>query len=127
MDDDSYFDKESCIEYSRGTFNAIFRHIHCVSTHGLKPRRVEASVFYDEQRESKCQYTLKGVTFAAGETDLVHKDGLVYGNRWRNARPDVTGKGGDVTPWLEHCEKLIPDERERNHVLDLMAFQSSAS
>jgi len=123
MDDDSYFDKESCIEYSRGTFNAIFRHVHCVSTLGLKPRRIEASVFYDELRESKCEFTLKGVTYAAGESDLVHRDGLVYGNRWRNARPDVSGKGGDVTPWLDHCETLIPDERERNHVLDLMAFK----
>ncbi|NDB67467.1 MAG: hypothetical protein EB015_05560 [Methylocystaceae bacterium] len=123
MDDDSYFDKESCIEYSRGTFNAIFRHVHCVSTLGLKPRRIEASVFYDELRESKCEFTLKGVTYAAGESDLVHRDGLVYGNRWRNARPDVTGKGGDVSLWLDHCETLIPDERERNHVLDLMAFK----
>jgi hypothetical protein len=61
------------------------------------------------------------VTYAAGESLLVHKDGLVYGNRWRDARPDVKGKGGDVTPWLKHCEKLIPDERERDHVFDMMA------
>ena len=123
MDDDSYFDQESCIEYSRATFNAIFRHVHCVSTLGLKPRRIEASVCYDENRQSCCKYTLKGVTYAAGEDMLVHRDGLVYGNRWRNARPDVKGKGGDVSPWLTHCEKLIPDADERRHVLDLMAFK----
>ena len=121
MDDDSYFDNESCIEYSRGTFNAIYRGVACVSTKGLKPRRVEASIYYDENREDLCDYTLKGVTYAAGESKLVHKDGLVYGNRWRNARPQVKGKGGDVTPWLTHCETLIPDERERNHVFDMMA------
>ena len=123
MDDDSYFDKESCIEYSRATFNAIFRGVSCVSVNGLKPRRIEASIYYDELRESKCEYTLKGITYAAGESDLVHKDGLVYGNRWRNARPDVKSKGGDVSLWLAHCEKLIPDERERDHVFNMMAFK----
>ena len=123
MDDDSYFDNESCIEYSRGTFNAIFRGVTCVSTKGLKPRRVEASIYYDEGRQQHCEYILKGVTYAAGESKLVHKDNLVYGNRWQNARPDVKGSGGDVTPWLEHCETLIPDERERNHVFDIMAFK----
>jgi hypothetical protein len=121
MDDDSYFDKESCIEYSRATFNAIFRGVACVSVKGLKPRRIEASIYYDEHRETKCEYTLKGVTYAAGESDLVHKDGLVYGNRWRDARPKVKGKGGDAKPWLKHCETMIPVERERNHVFDMMA------
>jgi hypothetical protein len=48
----------------------------------------------------------------------------VYGNRWRDARPDLTGVGaGDVSRWLDHCRTLIPDEAELNHCLDVMAFK----
>lgn len=121
IDDDAYFDKETCSEVSRRAFNAIFRHVECRST-GEKPRRLEASVWYDEHREAMGGYALKGLTYAAGEDWMVHKDGLVYGNVWRDARPEITG-GGDPTPWLEHCRRLIPDERELNHIWDVMAFK----
>ena len=67
-------------------------------------------------------YALKGLTYAAGEKWMVHKDGLVYGNVWRDARPKVE-RGGDPTPWLEHCRRLVPDERELNHIWDVMAFK----
>lgn len=121
MDDDAYFDRETCSEVSRRAFNAIFKHIEC-TTGGGKPRRVEASFWFDEHREAMGGYALKGLTYAAGEDWMVHKDGLVYGNVWRDARPEVTG-GGDPTPWLEHCRRLVPDERELNHIWDVMAFK----
>jgi len=35
----------------------------------------------------------------------------------------VTAAGGDITPWLKHCERLIPDPTEREHVLDVMAVK----
>jgi hypothetical protein len=121
VDDDAYFDKKTCSEISRKAFNAIFRHIECKSA-GEKPRRLEASIWYDENREAMGGYALKGLTYAAGEDWMVHKDGLVYGNVWRDARPEVTG-GGDATPWLDHCRRLVPDADELNHIWDVMAFK----
>ena len=123
MDDDAYFDHETCSEISRRAFNAVFKHVECTSSSGTgKPRRVEASSWYDEHREAYGGYVLKGLTYAAGEDWKVHKDGLVYGNVWRDARPAVTG-GGDATPWLDHCRRLVPDDADLEHLWNIMAFK----
>lgn len=122
VDDDAYFDKETCSEISRRAFNAIFRHIECKST-GEKPRRLEASIWYDENREAMGGYALKGLTYAAGEDWMVHKDGLVYGNVWRDARPEITD-AGDPTPWLDHCRRLVPDAQELEHIWNVMAYKA---
>ncbi len=119
--DDSYFDILERREVSRRTFNALFRHIDCRSIHGKRPR-VEASVSFDENRQARGARSIAGVTYAAGETELVARNGLVYGNRWRNARPEVA-PGGAPLPWLAHVETLIPNVDERNHVLDVMAYK----
>ena len=122
--DDSFFDLVERRELDRFVFNATYRHVPCFSIHATaagKPRRVEASILFDENRVAKGAHTLVGVTFAAGDSILVERDGLVYGNRWRNARPATTA--GDITCWLDHLERVIPVEAERNHVLDVMAFK----
>ena len=62
-----------------------------------------------------------GVTYAPGEDILCAREGLVYGNRWRDARPPVAS--GDVSMWLAHAERMIPDAAERAHVLDVMAYK----
>ena len=120
QDDDAYFDMEDRREISRGTFNALFRHIDCKSINNAK-RKIEASVCFDENRQAKGGKTLVGVTYAPGETILCAREGLVYGNRWRDARPPVSG--GDASPWLEHARRMIPDDSEREHVLNVMAFK----
>jgi hypothetical protein len=120
QDDDAYFDMQERREISRGTFNAIFRHIGCNSIHG-KRSKIEAATSFDEHRQAKGARSLVGLTYAPGESILCARDGLVYGNRWRDARPVATG--GDASPWLAHVERMIPDDRERAHVLDVMAFK----
>jgi hypothetical protein len=121
-EDDSYFDIRDRKEVSRGSFNAIFRHVACQSIHN--GRRVEAATCFDENRNAMNARLLQGVTYAAGESVLVARDGDVYGNRWRDARPDVSGTSpGDVSIWLDHCARLVPDADERAHVLDMMAFK----
>ena len=119
QDDESYFDMQDRREVSRQTFNALFRHISCKSIHS--GRKVEASICYDENRQAKGAKALVGITYAAGESVLVERDGDIYGNRWRNARPPVAA--GDVTPWLDHCRTLVPEPSELAHVLDVMAFK----
>jgi hypothetical protein len=119
QDDESYFDMQDRREVSRQTFNALFRHISCKSIH--TGRKVEASICYDENRQAKGAKALVGITYAAGESVLVERDGDIYGNRWRDARPPVAA--GDVTPWLDHCRTLVPEPSELAHVLDVMAFK----
>ena len=119
QDDDAYFDMQDRRELSRGTFNALFRHIKCASIHTY--RKVEASISFDENRQAKGAKALVGITYAAGETVLVARDGLVFGNRWRNARPVPVA--GDVSLWLRHVERMIPVEFEREHFLNALAHK----
>jgi hypothetical protein len=119
QDNESFFDTQDRREISRSTFNALFRHIKCISIH--TGRKVEASVCFDENRQAKGALALVGVTYAAGDSVIVSRDGDLYGNRWRDARPAYAA--GDVTPWLDHCALLVPDKREREHLYDIMAFK----
>jgi hypothetical protein len=83
--------------------------------------KIEAATSFDEHRQAKGARSLVGLTYAPGESILCARDGLVYGNRWRDARPPAVA--GDVGPWLAHVERMIPDDRECAHVLDVMAFK----
>jgi hypothetical protein len=122
--DDAYFDLEQRQEISRSSFNALFRHVLCRSIHlnaNGQARRVEASVCYDENRQDLGGRILQGVTYAPGESVLCSREGAVFGNRWRNARPALTGLAGDVTRWMDHVELLVPNAQEREHILNVMA------
>lgn len=120
--DDAFFDLITRNEMSRSVFNAVFRHVECHSIHGAKPRRIEASTWFDEHRQVKNGKLLKGLTYAAGEDALVYNsDGDVFGNRWVNARPEAGS--GDITRWLKHAEALIPNVDEREHVFNVMAYK----
>jgi len=128
QDDDAYFDMLDRSEISRASFNALFRHITCKSIH--TDRRIEASVCFDENRQNNGAPAIRGLTYASGEGVLVTLDGEVFGNRWRDARPDVVTSvdqvsvsDADISPWLEHLARLVPDLRERTHIMDVMAFK----
>jgi hypothetical protein len=118
--DDAFFDMQDRRELSRNTFNALFRHIDCKSVHNAK-RRIEAATSFDELRQAKGAKALVGVTYAAGESVLVARDGMVYGNRWRDARPKAAP--GDVSQWLAHVERMVPERFEREHLLNALAHK----
>ena len=119
QDDDAYFDMDTRVEISRSAFNALFRHITCKSIH--TNRKIEASIGFDENRQKFGAPAIRALTYASGETILCSRDGVVYGNRWKDARPPV--RAGDVSLWLEHCARMIPDVQEREHVLNVMAYK----
>ena len=122
--DDGYFDLVARKQYSRSNFDSVFRHVACYSIHvaaGGKPRKIEASKSFDENRQAMGARVLQGVTYAPGSGVLVSRAGDVYANMWRDARP--AGVPGDVTPWLAHAERMVPDATEREHLLDWMAFK----
>ena len=123
--DESYFDMIDRREVGRTTFNALYRHITCFSIHAGAnggARRVEASICYDENRQAMGAPALVGITYSAGDGVLVTRDGDVYGNRWRDARPPIDrSREADISPWLAHVEALVPVPAEREHLYNLMA------
>jgi hypothetical protein len=122
QDDESYFDMQDRREVSRQTFNALFRHIPCKSIH--TGRKVEASICFDENRQAMGAKALVGVTYAAGEDVIVSRDGDLFGNRWRDARPSVAqADNADISMWMNHCQELVPESDELNHIFDVMAFK----
>jgi hypothetical protein len=124
--DDSYFDMVTRREVARHVFNALYRHVDCRSIHNSK-QRIPASFYYDERRQQYGARALAGVTYAAGEEVLVARDGLMYGNRWTNSRPDMSGAAtvqeSDISRWLDHCRHMVPDPVELNHIFDVMAYK----
>ncbi len=122
ISEDGYFDLEYRNLVPRKSFNAVFRHIECKGLHS--GRKVEASVCYDENRESNRAKMVAGQTYAAGESVIVARDGELYGNRWRDARPVVDKSHvADISLWLQHAERLIPEPEEREHVFNVMAYK----
>ena len=120
--DETYFDLESRREISRSAFNALYKHLDCKSIHN--GRKIEAASSYDENRQAMGAKTLVGITYAAGESVVTSLDGDLYGNRWRDARPDVRGhQGGDVSRWLDHCKTLITNHDELEHIFNVMAYK----
>jgi len=119
-----FFDLHRRKLVERKSFDAAFRHHKMYSIHtnanGLHSR-VTASTSYDENRIAMGARTLAGMIYAPGNGLFVGYDGEQYGNVWRDGRP--AGIPGDVGPWLEHAERMIPDAAERNHCFDWMAFK----
>jgi hypothetical protein len=121
VSDDCFFDIETQREYPRQAFNAIYRGVPCFSIHN-KQRRIEAATSFDENRAALGSRVLTGLTFAPGEGVLVARsDGTVWANRWRNAR--VTGTDADVSLWIQHAERMLPDKMEREHVFNVLAYK----
>jgi hypothetical protein len=124
QNEDAFFDVHERLLLSRATFNAVFRAVPCRSIDG--GRRIEASIAFDEMRSASGSQTLLGLTYAAGDGVVVGRMGssYVHGNRWQDARPDVSdAPSGDISLWSNLVKRLVPDDDERSHILDIMAFK----
>ena len=119
IQDETYFDLDSRREISRSAFNALYKHLDCKSIHN--GRKIEASSCYDENRQAMGAKTLVGITYAAGESVITTLDGDLYGNRWRDARPDH--RAGNVSRWIDHCKTLVPNVGELEHIFNVMAYK----
>jgi len=119
VEDEAYFDLVDRREITRSAFNALYRHIGCYSIHN--GRKIESSVCFDENRDAKGAPVFTGITYAAGDGVVVNRDGLQFGNRWRDARPVPVP--GDASPWLEHVERMVPNTDEREHLLNVLAYK----
>jgi hypothetical protein len=125
QNEDAYFDLIKRREMSRRAFTAVFRHIPCISLHGSGKIKIDPATCYDENRQAHNAKVLVGLTYAAGESTIVVKNGEMYGNRWINARPDVSAvEPGDISLWIDHCRRLVPESAELAHIWDIMAFKT---
>ncbi len=119
-----FFDIEKRKLIERKSFDAAFRHHRIYSIHQNASgahSRVTASVSFDENRLAMGGKTLAGLIYAPGHSVLVEHEGEVFGNTWRDGRP--AGVPGSVDLWLEHVERMIPDQQEREHCLNWMAWK----
>lgn len=122
VSDDSYFNLDDRAEVSRKAFNALYAHLPFRSPHGKHPL-ISASAWFDAFRTPRNGRALAGITYAPGLPVLVERDGgEVYGNRWLDARRRPT-RAGAPSLWLAHLSALLPDDAERNALLDVLAFK----
>ena len=121
LPDDGYFSMTTRQELTRRGFDAIYRGVACKTIHGDKKAKVSASIAFDESRQEKGARVLNGIAYAPGESVLIERNGDAFGNRWKDARQ--AGVEGDITPWLDHCEALVPDPEQREHIFNVMAFK----
>lgn len=61
-----------------------------------------------------------GIDFDPAQPEFFWRHGGLYFNTWRGL--EAYGKAGDITPWWNHLCLLVPDETERNHLINWMAF-----
>jgi hypothetical protein len=61
-----------------------------------------------------------GVDFDPGQGEYFTRAGATYYNQWKGLAS--YGVLGDASPWLNHLHLLVPDETEREHLLNWMAF-----
>jgi hypothetical protein len=120
--DDGYFNLDDRTEISRRAFNALYGHIECRSPHG-KRALISASTWFDAYRQPMDGRALAGITYAPGAPVLVERGGEAYGNRWVDARCGRVTGAVAAGPWLAHAETVLPDVRELEHLLDILAFK----
>jgi len=65
-----------------------------------------------------------GVTMRPGQGETVREAWGVCANTWRPSalKPRAGATAEDADVWLEHARRLIPDERDRERVLDRLAW-----
>lgn len=61
-----------------------------------------------------------GLDFDPGQPEFFVRNGATYYNTWRGL--ESFGVPGDITPWWQHLCLLVPVEREREHLLNWLAF-----
>jgi len=81
-----------------------------------KGRPAAATVFLNDSRGHK----LERVTYLPGGERFVVEEGIECLNTWLPS--DVVPVEGDVFPFLEHAEYVIPNDDARNVVFDWMAW-----
>lgn len=119
--DDAYFDTTTRAHLSRKTFNALHAGTYCRLKHSK--RKCTASTWFDERRVDHNAKAIDSYIYAPGRPAFFEEDGAFYGNLWRDYRVEVGTVVGGPDKWLRHVRRLVPDQKDREHVLDVMAFK----
>lgn len=91
---------------------------------GISSKENAASTWLENMNK---RTVVKAATYRPGDGRIVTESGKPAVNLWAPGplhSGEWTGSADeyDVEPWLSLVKHLIPDERERNHLLDWMAF-----
>lgn len=72
---------------------------------------------------------LRGLTYHPGERDIINTvaGGGLYGNKWKDMRPTISDvqlqevSDEKVSPWLDLLRRVVPNDVEREYLLDVLA------
>ena len=72
---------------------------------------------------------LRGLTYHPGEEGIINivAGGGLYGNKWKDMRPKISdaqlqeASDEKVSPWLGLLRRVVPNDVEREHLLDVLA------
>ena len=119
--DDAYFDTHTRAHVSRKSFNALYAGMFCKSKHTKK--KCLAAAWFDERRVENGSAAIDRYIYYPGRPGFFDDEGAFCGNLWVDGRLSREKASGTPVKWLEHVQKLIPDTRDMEHVLDIMAFK----
>jgi|TARA_B100000959_G_scaffold145571_1_gene152871 hypothetical protein len=108
--------------------NAVERYRNVASGLELKKKQFHDRYCHAVKKVSPISFTLYNPAFPIydrpiylpGRDRTFEEKGISYFNLWQPG--DLTREDGDVSPFLEHAAYILPDDRERNILLDYLAF-----
>ena len=116
---DRFKDQSTGGDYSKGVVNTAYGH--------LFPKKMTAISYFDNNPNKQMAESeiYRPDLFVEGKILIKNKkDNLYYINKYKpgNYPPIKPTKLGDIKPWDQMVEFIVPDEKEREYLLDWLAF-----
>jgi hypothetical protein len=118
MKDDKFYDTASGLMLDRSQVGALGAELDVGISAGATGKKSTWAQLLDHPNIGLQRAA--ALTMLPGEDLLVEVDGRVCVNQWRPSR--LVPSDADASVWLDHMRFLIPDEADRERVLDRMAF-----
>lgn len=111
------YDTETREVLDRTQFNVRNNHVG-------DPSSTKACAWAQWLRDPVNLRQVQRLTYRPGDGPYTNELDGVCANVWTPSRlaPDMSATADDVAPWLEHAAFMYPNDRERNILLDWLAF-----
>lgn len=114
----SFFEKKTGTVMTEKSLNAFYKRFHT----GEKGKPVASTIYTRTMNTDTMAadgFTWHPTGLAPVTPEMIKHEGRNMINTWRGL--PITPMQGDVQPWLDMLNFLIPDDKERHHVLQWLA------